>query len=161
MLELWTAKAVRQELAFAFRVLNATTGPVGQRRLKSAYPAYEYSVSDLAEQHHAEVEARRRGETTLRSRLVARFRPSSEEIGRSHEILLGTSQVRPWIKLADAYPMHQSILVEAVLAASRGIGDRRLCRDRGYNLSTFQRYRDHAAGVIAIHLNRMGVVPWA
>lgn len=160
MLENWTAKAVRKELAFAFRVLNATTGPVGQKRLKAAMPEYEYSMADLAEQHQAEVEAKRRGETTMRERLATRLRPSSEEVSRSHDILLGSEGMRPWIKLADAYPMHQAFLVEAALAAARGIGDRRLCRERGWNLSTFQRYRDHAAQVIATHLNRIGVRPW-
>jgi hypothetical protein len=158
MLEQWTAKPVRKELAFAFRVLNATTGPVGQKRLKSAYPEYHYSAADLNEQYLAEVEASRKGEVTILN--APRLRPSSEQISRSHDILLGTETMRPWIKLADAYPMHQAFLVEAVLAASRGMGDRRLCRERGWNLSTFQRYRDHAAQVIATHLNRIGVAPW-
>lgn len=160
MIEIWTAKAVRKELANAYRVLHATTGPVGQKRLRAAMPAYEYSFADLAEQHQAEVDARSRGETTFRDRLATRFRPSSEEISRSHDILLGAAHHRPWLRLADAYPMHQAYLVEAVLAAARGVGDRRLCRERGYNLSTFQRYRDHAAGVIATHLNRSGLMPW-
>lgn len=161
MLEQWTARAVRKELAFAFRVLHATTGPVGHTKLKAAMPAYEYSTADLAEQHMSEVEARRQGETTMRSRLAARFSPSSEQIARSHLILLGTKDARPWLKLADAYPEHQAYLVDAVLAAARGVGDRRLCRERGWNLSTFQRYRDHAAEVIASHLNRQHLVPWA
>lgn len=158
MLEEWTAKAVRKEMAFAFRVLNATTGPVGHKQLKSAYPAYQYSAADMNEQYLAEVDASRKGEATVLN--APRLRPSSEQIGRSHDILLGTAQLRPWIKMADGYPLHQSILVEALLAASRGIGDRRLCRENGYNLSTFQRYRDHAAGVIAERLNQIGVAPW-
>lgn len=159
MLEAWTPAAVRKELAFAFRVLHATTGPVGHKRLKSAYPAYEYDQADLNEQYIAEVEARRRGEPNIVN-AASRLRPSSEQIGRSHDILLGTAHARPWVQLASAYPEHQAFLVEAVLAAARGIGDRRLCRERGWNLSTFQRYRDHAARTIACHLNRMGVEPW-
>lgn len=160
MLENWNAKAVRKELAFAFRVLHATTGRVGHKALKAAMPDYEYSAADLNEQYLAEVEAKRRGETTMREQLVTRFRPSSEEIERAHAALLGSKLMRPWLRLADDYPLHRDFLVEAVLAAARGIGDRALCRDRGWNLSTFQRYRDHAAGVIATHLNRLGIKPW-
>lgn len=160
MLENWTGKAVRKELAFAFRVLHATTGKVGHKALKAAMPDYQYSTADLNEQYLAEVEAKKRGETTMREQLVTRFRPSSEQIERSHLVLLGNRASRPWIRLADDYPLHRDFLVEAVLAASRGKGDRSLCRDRGWNLSTFQRYRDHAAGVIATQLNRIGIKPW-
>jgi hypothetical protein len=160
MLEIWTPTAVRKELAFAFRVLHATTGRVGHKALKAAMPDYEYSAADLNIQYLAEVEAKKRGETTLRDRLVTRFRPSSQEIERAHVVLLGSSHMRPWLRLADGYPLHRDFLVEAVLAAARGVGDRRLCRERGWNLSTFQRHRDHAAGVIATHLNRHGVRPW-
>ncbi len=160
MLDHWTAKSVRKELAQAFRVLHAATAHPGHGALRAAMPAYEYSVADIAEQQQAEVEARRQGDTTMRERLVSRFRPSSEEISRSHQILLGHKGMHPWLKLAEAYPEHQATLEQAALAAARGIGDRRLCRERGWNLSTFQRYRDHAAQVIATHLNRAGVRPW-
>lgn len=158
MLEAWDVKSVRKELAFAFRVLHATTGKVGHKALKAAMPEYEYSKADMNEQYLAEVEASRKGEQTLMN--TPRLRPSSEQIERSHIVLLGTTRLRPWLQLADGYPMHRDFLVEAVLAASRGKGDRSLCRDRGWNLSTFQRYRDHAAQVIATHLNRVGIRPW-
>ena len=158
MREHWDAKAVRKELAFAFRVLHATTGPVGHKALKSAMPEYQYSVADINEQEIGEEERKRQGRPTPPPKV--KLRPSSEQIERSHIILLGKKSVRPWLRFADAYPIHRDFLIEAVLAASRGIGDRQLCRDRGWNLSTFQRYRDHAADVIAIHLNRIGVRPW-
>jgi len=159
MLEQWTGKAIRKELAFAFRVLNATTGKAGHKALKAAMPEYQYSTADLNEQYLAEVEASKKGEPTMLN--TPRLRPSSEQIARSHIVLLGSDQVRPWIRLADDYPLHRDFLIEAVLAAARGKGDRSLCRERGWNLSTFQRYRDHAAGVIASHLNRIGIKPWA
>lgn len=158
MLDQWTAKAVRKELAFAFRVLHATTGPIGHKALKAAMPEYEYSTADLNEQYLAEVEASRKGEATMHN--TPRLRPSSEQIARSHDVLLGSGNVRPWLRLVDDYPLHRDFLVEAVLAASRGKGDRSLCRERGWNLSTFQRYRDHAAAVIAERLNRFGTAPW-
>ncbi len=158
MLENWNAKAVRKELAFAFRVLHATTGKVGHKALKAAMPDYQYSTADLNEQYLAEVEASKKGEPTMLN--TPRLRPSSEQIARSHDVLLGSGPVRPWLRMADDYPIHRDFLIEAVLAAARGMGDRSLCRDRGWNLSTFQRYRDHAAGVIATQLNRIGIKPW-
>lgn len=161
MHEEWSAKAVRKELAHAFRVLHATTSRPGHKPVRAAMPAYEYSAADRAEQLHAELEARRQGETTMQARLASRFRPSADEISRAHDILLGAPGSRPWLRMADAYPEHQAVLEQAALAAARGIGDRRLCRERGWNLSTFQRYRDHAAQVIATHLNRSGLRPWA
>lgn len=158
MLEQWTAVAIRKELAFAFRVLHATTGKVGHKALKAAMPDYQYSTADLNEQYLAEVEASKKGEPTMLN--TPRLRPSSEQIAHSHAVLLGTAAVRPWLRLADDYPLHRDFLIEAALAAARGVGDRQLCRDRGWNLSTFQRYRDHAAQVIATHLNRAELRPW-
>lgn len=158
MLEQWTGKAIRKELAFAFRVLHATTGKVGHKALKAAMPEYQYSTADMNEQYLAEVEATRKGEATPAN--TPRLRPSSEQIERSDLVLLGSGSVRPWLRMTDDYPLHRDFLIEAVLAASRGKGDRSLCRDRGWNLSTFQRYRDHAAGVIATQLNRLGIKPW-
>lgn len=160
MLEQWTGRAVRKEIAFALKVVEVTTSPVKQRQVKALMPSYEYSLADMNGQYLFDIEQSRKGEATLQHRNADRLRPSSEQIRRSEEILLGTRLVKPWLKFADAYPTHQAFLVEAVKAASEGIGDRRLCRERDWNLSTFQRYRDHAADVIAGHLNRLGVVPW-
>lgn len=159
MRDQWDAKSVRKEMARAYRVLHATTTMPGHKPLRAAMPAYEYSASDRAEQLQAEVAARARGETTMHDRLASRYRPSAEEISRAN-IVLGVHGARSWLAMAEAYPEHQAVLEQAVLAAARGIGDRRLCRDRGWNLSTFQRYRDHAAQVIATHLNRAGLRPW-
>lgn len=156
----WTAKAVRDALAQAFRVLNATTGPIGHKRLKAAMPEYEYSASDIAEQKLMEVEAQRKGETTMRKRLLARIKPNSHEISRSDLILFGHGDQKAWLKLVSAYPDHRRILIAAVKAQARGVSGRKVAARLGMPLTNFQRKRDFAAGHIAKQLNSAGVQPW-
>jgi hypothetical protein len=156
----WDAKSVRDALAMAFRVLNATTGPVGHKRLKAAMPEYEYSASDIAEQKLMEVEAQRKGETTMRKRLLARIKPNSHEISRSDLILFGKGDQKAWLKLASAYPDHRRILIAAVKGQARGMSGRKVSSAMGVPLATFQRHRDFAAAQIANHLNKAGVQPW-
>lgn len=88
----WDAKSVRDALAMAFRVLNATTGAAGHKGLKASMPEYEYSAANIAEQKLMEVEAQRKGETTMRKRLLARIKPNSHEISRSDLILFGKGE---------------------------------------------------------------------
>lgn len=156
----WTAKSVRDALADAFRVLDATTGPVGHKRLKAAMPSYEYDQSDIAEQRLMEVEAQRKGETTMRKRLVAKIKPSSWDISRSDVVLFGLGHQRPWLRLVSAYPDHQAVLIAAVKGQARRYSGRDVAKWLGMPHSTFQRHRDFAADVIAVHLNRMGIKPW-
>ncbi len=156
----WTAKSVRDALADAFRVLDATTGPVGHRRLKAAMPDYEYDEADLQEQRLMEVEMQRQGYTTLRRRLVAKIKPSSWDISRSDMVLFGNGHHRPWLRLVAAYPEHQAVLIAAAKGQARRYSGREVAKGLGMPHSTFQRYRDFAADVIAVHLNRMGVKPW-
>jgi hypothetical protein len=156
----WTAKSVRDALADAFRVLDATTGRVGHKRLKAAMPEYEYDQSDIAEQRLMEVEAQRKGETTMRKRLVAKIKPSSWEISRSDVVLFGHGQHRGWLRLVSAYPEHQAVLIAAVKGQARRYTGREIAKQLGMPHTSFQRYRDFAANVVAVHLNRMGVKPW-
>ncbi|GGA64842.1 hypothetical protein [Pelagibacterium lentulum] len=156
----WCAKSVTDALAQAFRVLNATTGPVGHKRLKAAMPEYEYSASDIAEQKLMEVEAQRKGETTMRKRLLARIKPNSHEISRSDLILFGKGEHKAWLKLVAAYPDHRRILIAAVKGRARGLSGRKVAERLHMPLTTFQRHRDYAAGQIAAQLNRTGVKPW-
>lgn len=156
----WDAKSVRDALAMAFRVLNATTGPVGHKRLKAAMPEYEYSAADIAEQRLMEVEAQRKGETTMRKRLLARIKPTSHEISRSDLVLFGKGEHKAWLKLVAAYPDHRRILIAAVRGQARGMSGRKTAERLGVPLATFQRHRDFAADVIAKQLNAKGLEPW-
>lgn len=156
----WDAKMVRDALADAFRVLDATTGRVGHKRLKAAMPEYEYSEADLQEQKLMEVEAQRKGETTVRKRLVAKIKPSSWDISRSDMVLFGRGHHRPWLRLVSAYPEHQAVLIASAKGQARRYSGREVAKWLGMPLTTFQRHRDFAADVIAVHLNRMGIDPW-
>jgi hypothetical protein len=160
MREQWDAKGVRQAIAKAIRVIEATAGRVGHKQLKAAMPDYQYSVADLAEQLQAEVEAKRQGETTMHDRLASRVPPSAIDISRADLVLFGDKVNRPWLRMIEAYPEHRATLIRACWAAAWGMSSRRLCREMGWNLSTFQRHRDFAAELIATHLNRAKVVPW-
>jgi len=156
----WDAKLVRYALADAFRVLDATTGPVGHKRLKAAMPEYEYSAADIAEQRMMEVEAQRKGETTMRKRLVAKVKPTSLEISRSDMVLFGTAHQRAWLKMCAAYPEHRAVLIAAAKGQAKRYSGREVAKWLGMPHSTFQRHRDFAADLIAVHLNRLGVQPW-
>ena len=156
----WDAKSVRDALAMAFRVLNATTGPVGHKRLKAAMPDYEYSPSDIAEQKLMEVTAQAKGETTMRKRLLARIKPSSHEISRSDLVLFGKGDQKAWLKLVNAYPDHKRILIAAVKGQSRGLSGRRVAERLQMPESSFRLHRDFAADIIAKHLNKCGLERW-
>lgn len=156
----WTAASVRKALAHAFKVLNATTGPVGHKRLKAAMPEYQYSAADIAEQQHMELAARRRGETTMAKRKQAMIKPNSREISRSDLILFGRGDQKPWLKLINAYPDHKRELIAAVLGAARGHSARTVARRMGVAESTFRLHINFAAATIAKQLNRAGVERW-
>jgi hypothetical protein len=156
----WNAKMVRHALADAFRVLDATTGPVGHKRLKAAMPDYEYSESDIQEQRLMEVEAQRKGETTVRKRLVAKIKPSSWEISRSDQVLFGTTRHRAWLKLVNAYPEHKAVLIAAAKGQARRYSGREVAKWLGMPEATFRLHRDFAADIIAKQLNRAGVPTW-
>jgi hypothetical protein len=156
----WDAKLVRCALADAFRVLDATTGPVGHRRLKAAMPDYEYSAADIAEQRMMEVEAQRKGETTMRKRLVAKIKPTSLEISRSDLVLFGMGGQKAWLKLCAAYPEHRRVLIAAAKGQAKRYKGREIARWIGMPESTFRAHRDFAADIIAKQLNRAGVAVW-
>lgn len=156
--DVWTPKLVRKALISAFRVLEVTAGRVGHKKLRSGAPAYLYSGSDLSEQLLTEVAAQQKGETTMRMRLRAKIQPSSRDISHMNSVLIneGAWLVGP----VTAYPDHLKMLIAASMAKARNKSDRQLCRDRGWHLTTFQRHRDFAAGVIAKELNRRGARTW-
>jgi hypothetical protein len=156
----WDAKLVRCALADAFRVLDATTGRVGHKRLKAAMPEYEYDQSDIAEQRLMEVEAQRKGETTMRKRLVAKIKPSSWDISRSDMVLFGMGQHRPWLRMVSAYPEHQAVLIAAVKGQAKRYSGRDVAKWLGMPEATFRLRRDFAADVIAKQLNRSGLPVW-
>lgn len=156
----WDAKLVRHAMADAFRVLDATAGRVGHKRLKAAMPDYEYSEADLQGQRMMEVEAQAKGETTMRRRLLARVKPNSLEISRSDMVLFGIGDQKAWLQLVAAYPEHRQVLIAAVRGQAKRFSGRDVAKWLGMPHSTFQRHRDFAAGVIAKQLNEKGVLPW-
>ena len=156
----WDAKSVRDALAMAFRVLNATTGPVGHKKLRAAMPEYEYDEADLQGQRLMEVLAQSKGETTMRKRLLSRIKPNSHEISRSDHVLFGKGDQKAWLKLVSAYPDHRRILIAAVKGQSRGLSGRRVAERLNMPESSFRLHRDFAADIIAKHLNKSGLERW-
>ena len=123
-------------------------------------PEYEYDQSDIAEQRLMEVEAQRKGETTMRKRLVAKIKPSSWDISRSDMVLFGMGQHRPWLRMVSAYPEHQAVLIAAVKGQAKRYSGRDVAKWLGMPEATFRLRRDFAADVIAKQLNRSGLPVW-
>ena len=96
----------------------------------------------------------------MRSRLAVKIKPNSHEIARSDVVLFGDKGQKAWLKLAAAYPEHRAVLIAAVLGQAKRYSGRDVAKWLGMPLATFQRHRDFAAGVIAAHLNRIGVETW-
>lgn len=136
----WTAKSVRVALADAYRVLSATGGRVGHKRLKTAWPAH---ASDYPEP-----------KTPMR-------RPSSIEISRMEIVLLGSSQMGPWLNGAImGYPEHRDLLITSSMWQALRYSGREIADKLGMPESTYRSQRDFAAGIIARQLNNAGVKPW-
>ena len=161
---LWTPQAVLPYLTEAFRTDRALGGRIGPARLKAAMPNYEYSAADLAEQHQAELEANRRGETTMSKRRKARIPVTIEQIGRMEAVLGCRMPAHPsdnWLAgPLLAYPEHRARLVAWIFADLAGIGAADLCRRQGWSLATFKRHRGFAGQVIADRLNRARAEIW-
>ena len=152
----WTPQLVRQHLTQAYRVLWASTGQIGHKRIKAAWPDYLYSTADLAEQLQSEVQANKRGETTLSKRRRSILKPSSHDIANMEAILINPGA---WLAgVVRAYPEHCDALIASSKANARGESDRSLCRRMGWDRMDFRRKRDFAAKIIAADLNNRGFV---
>lgn len=149
----WTAKAVRDALAEAYRVLNACEGRVGHKRVKAAWPSYQLEPIDIAEQRLAG--------NIHHGRLKAMIKPTALDISHMEIVLLGANGMPGWLNGAvTAYPEHRGILIAAAEAQAKRYSGRDVARWLGMAESTFRLHRDFAANIIAKQLNRAGVPIW-
>lgn len=149
---IWDADRVRSALARAYRVLNASEGRVGHRKLRAAWPEHSVEWEDLlAQQEH---------KTTRRTE-APRIRPSSIDIARMEMVLLGAGRMPAWLNgRVRSYPTGRNMLVASVMAASHRYSGRQLCEAFGWVETTFRRQRDKAAAIIADELNSRSVAAW-
>lgn len=158
---LWTPKKVIDALADAYRVLSAIEGRVGHKQLKAHMPEPMVSWSDFWGQQIEEADKGKRAPVKVRRPL-----PSSQQIAHMETVLIGGRTpsgviLPPWLNgTVRGYPEQRRKLLLGSMARARGISDRKLCRRRGWTLSTFQRQRNRAAEIVAGQLNRANLPTW-
>lgn len=152
MIDVWTPEAVRRALTEAYRVLDASEGRVGHRRLRAAWPEHSVEWEDLlAQQEHK----------TMRKTMPPRLRPTATQIHHMEVILLGTAGRAPWLNgRVRSYPSGRKMLVASVMAAAHRYSGRQVCEAFGWAEATFRWQRDRAAGIIADELNAAGIPRW-
>lgn len=148
----WTAEGVRKALAEAYRVLSASEGRVGHKRLKAAWPEHAVEWEDLlAQQQHK----------TMRKTMLPRLRPTAMQIYHMEIVLLGTAKRPPWLNGAvRSYPSGRKMLMASVMGAAHRYSGRQICEAFFWSESTFRWKRDRAAAIIAEELNRAEVPVW-
>lgn len=149
---LWTPETVRKALAEAYRVLDASEGRVGHKRLKAAWPDHAVEWEDLLSQ----VEHK-----TMRKTMPPRLRPTSSQILHMEIVLLGTGSMPAWLNgRVRSYPSGRKMLLAGVMGAAHRYSGRQVCEAFGWAEATFRWQRDRAAGIIADELNAAGVLRW-
>lgn len=149
---LWTPHAVRDAMAEAFRVLSATEGRVGHRRVRAAWPDYAHEWEDLiAQQEHK----------TFKRTRQPRFIPSSHQIAHMEIVLLGKGDMPAWPNgPLKGYRNARNALIASSMARAIGYSERQVCEAKGWALTTHRRHRDKGAVFVANWLNRQGVRTW-
>ena len=156
MKTMWTEVRVRQVIPEALRVLAATEGRVGPRRVLTNWP-------DMALEWHELVSMNEVG-SGYRAKMSRRS-PTAAEIERADIVLLGFRHrgvEYPGFLNGSvmAYPLQREKLILASIVRSRKQSERSLCRATGWNLSTFQNQRAFAARVVADWLNGANYPSW-
>lgn len=154
----WTPELVKRAIAEAFRVLHDTTGRVGHRRIKAAWPEVYREWGDLLAAaeigYRAPVKFRRRREAHEITRMEMVLTGWKGEDGRAH---------RAWLDgplMLDGYRGRRAALVLWVLADLYGWRISDLCRKRRIPRRSFDRHATQAAAMIADRLNRIGLEVW-
>ena len=149
----WDAKSVRYALAEAYRVLHASEGRVGHKRVKAAWPAHQLEPADVAEQRLAG--------NIHHGRMKAIIKPSALDISRMEIVLLGANGMPGWLNGAvTAYAEHRSVLIAAVEGQAKRYSGRDVAKWLGMPETTFRLHRDFAANIIARQLNRASIPLW-
>jgi hypothetical protein len=150
--ELWTAKIVREAVAEAFAVLFDSSGRVGPRDVRAAWPEYILEGQEYWEQWKI-------GTQYVGKRV--RTQRKAHEVAKMEAVLIGNKKGKPWLwrYLAD-HNTERTRLSAWAIAKCRGVSSRELCRRQKWAYSTFMRYRDTGAGIIAMGLNRDDVEIW-
>lgn len=152
MLDQWTAEDVRRALAEAYRVLSASEGRVGHKRLKAAWPEHVVEWDDLV----AQVQHK-----TMRKTMPPKLRPTSIQIQRMEIALIGTRHMPPWLNgRVTSYPTGRKMLMASVMGSAHRYSGRQICEAFYWAEVTFRRHRDRAAAIVAQELNEAGVSVW-
>lgn len=144
ILEQWTVESVREALTLAYRVLDASEGRVGHKRLRAAMPDFELEY---------------------KRPMKGRERFSATEIWHADLVLVGGTidgvPRRSWLngRLMN-FPERRAVLIAACYAASRRYSLRQLSEILLVPESTLRWQRDWAAGVLAAELNAAKVEAW-
>lgn len=148
----WTPEGVKKALSEAYRVLSASEGRVGHKRLKAAWPEHAVEWEDLlAQQQHK----------TTRKTMIPRLRPTSVQIARMEMILLGYRSTPAWLNgKVMGFPTGRKMLIAAAMAAAHRYSGRQVCEAFGWAESTYRWRVERAAAIVAEELNRNGVEAW-
>jgi hypothetical protein len=140
---IWTPKLVREALIDAYRMLKRIGGRIGPRGDRAFWPEFQNNSDDYAPE-------------------VTRTSPyhSRMTVTRMEAILIGNASLPAWLDLLKEAPDLRRVLKRWIKSELRGEATKELCRDRGWNYTTFMTHRDRAAGIIAQRLNAAGVEVW-
>lgn len=152
MTDQWTAEDVRKALAEAYRVLSASGGRVGHKRLKAAWPDHAVEWEDML----AQVEHK-----TMRKTMLPRLRPTSIQIHRMEIVLIGERERPAWLNgMVRSYPTGRKMLMAGAMGAAHRYSGRQICEAFRWVESTFRWQRDKAADMVAAELNEYGIERW-
>lgn len=148
----WTGEHVRNALAEAYRVLSASEGRVGQKRLRAAWPEHMVEWEDLlAQQQHK----------TMRKTMPPKLRPTSVQIYHMELALIGTARMPPWLNgRVRSYPTGRRMLMAGAMGAAHRYSGRQICEAFRWPESSFRYHRDRAAAIVAQELNEAGIAAW-
>lgn len=150
--EQWTVEGVRKAIAEAYRVLSASEGRVGHKRLKGAWPEHAVEWEDML----AQVEHK-----TMRKTMLPRLRPTSIQIHRMDIVLIGERHRPAWLNgMVRSYPTGRKMLMAGAMGAAHRYSGRQICEAFGWAEATFRWQRDKAAAILVAELADQGVEPW-
>lgn len=142
--EQWTVEGVRKAITEAYRVLNASEGRVGHKRIKAAMPEFDLEY---------------------KRPMRAREQFSSMDIWHMELVLIGGTidgrSRKSWLngRLME-FPGRRAILIAACYGASMRYSARQMAEILRIPEATLRWQRDWAAGIVVTELNLAKIEPW-
>lgn len=159
----WDAKMVIARMIDAYKVLYDTTGRSGPAMYGAAWPEYQLSAVDKAEQQLA-------GTNSI-GRMRARVQRNSRDCQRMDHVLIGFKskygEHRPWISeflinkpgIRRCFEAHIIGQTECDLR-NISFNAKKMCIRKGWAYSTFRARRNDGAQIIAGGLNNLEISIW-